>query len=357
MKKGIILSILFAVFGVFVFGQSIDGFEYKIDRRGMVITGYTGGATRVKIPEKINGRPVTAIGYKAFAFDHLESVSIPDSVKYIATGAFYDNQLTSIILPASLVSIGDIAFSYNRISSVIIPDSVVKIGANAFSKNSLTNIRLPENADIQSNSFYVSVFDKYLKSGKHASNFSITIVLSNLYKIAILDASTAEILAYYGDEDKLVLPEKINGIPVVDIGCGVFSNCLLTSVVIPNSVEIIGDDSFPNNKLTHVVIPNSVRFIGNGAFIHNQISDITLPDFLAFIGNAAFTSNNLTEVTLPDSLVSIGFAAFSSNKLSNVTIPDSVKSIGDQAFDPDVKMESRHFSVSMRQSHNSYQYH
>jgi len=355
MKRKFFLSILLmAALGVLVFGQSTDGFEYKIDSRGMVISAYTGTDTQLSIPGKINGTPVVAIGYQAFAFKRLTGVSIPDSVKYIDTGAFYGNQLTKLILPTALVSIGDIAFSLNRISSIVIPDSVTTIGADAFSKNRLTSISLPDGVNILPDSFYVSVFEKYAEGKKKKATFSISIIFSGQYEIAILDNSVAEIVGYYGDEEDLVIPGEINGMPVVGIGDKVFSNHRLTNVVIPNSVQIIGDDAFVNNKLVKVIIPNSVKLIGNGAFINNQISAITLPDFLVSIGNAAFTSNNLTEVTLPNSLVSIGFAAFSANKLSDVDIPDSVKSIGEYAFDSNVKVKNTHLFIPAGNLHSTY---
>ncbi|MCL2835043.1 MAG: leucine-rich repeat domain-containing protein [Treponema sp.] len=357
MKKKILLSLFIIASGVLVFGKTTDNFEYKTDKRGMVITAYKGSDTRIIIPEKINGKPVAAIGYQAFAFDNLESVSIPDSVKYIDGGAFFSNQLKEINLPASLVSIGDIAFSHNKISTIAIPDSVTTIGSNAFSGNQLTSISLPAKVTMGYESFYAPVFDEYYQNDRKKSIFSIVIVLYNKYKIAIIDNSAAEILAYCGNEEQLVLPGEINGIPVVDIGDGAFSSCFLTSVVIPNSVERIGDNAFPDNELTEVVIPDSVRFIGNGAFFHNKISNITLSDHLVSIGNAAFTSNKLTDVTLPESLVSIGFAAFSSNDLGNVTIPNFVRSIGEMAFDRTVRVKSPHFSVSPGASQNSYSYH
>jgi len=339
---------------MFAFGQSMDGFSYKVDNRGMVITAYSGSDSNVIIPPLINGSPVIAIGYQAFALKHLSTVSIPDTVKYIDTSAFYGNRLTKLTLPSSLVSIGDIAFALNRISNIVIPDSVTTIGSDAFSRNRLTSISLPGGVNIQPDTFYVSLFEKYTESNRKKSVFSITIIFSGQYKIGILDNSVAEILGYYGNEEDLVIPKEINGIPVVGIGEKVFSDHRLTNVVIPDSVQIIGDDAFINNKLAKLIIPDSVRFIGNGAFINNQLSNITLPHLLVSIGNAAFTSNKLKEVTLPDSLVSIGFAAFSANQLSTVDIPDSVRSIGEYAFDSNVNVKNAHLYIPAGNLHSAY---
>ena len=65
----------------------------------------------------------------------------------------------------------------------------------------------------------------------------------------------------------VVIPETINGNAVITIGSFAFSNCELTSVVIPNSVTTIGFRAFYGNQLTNVTIGTGVAAIGSGAFI------------------------------------------------------------------------------------------
>jgi len=47
-------------------GIDADGFHYKVNRKTIIITGYEGNESSVTIPNKTNGRPVTAIGNGAF---------------------------------------------------------------------------------------------------------------------------------------------------------------------------------------------------------------------------------------------------------------------------------------------------
>ncbi|MCL2319754.1 MAG: leucine-rich repeat domain-containing protein [Treponema sp.] len=342
-----ILIILFTG-GNFVFAQNVNEFEYKKENKGLTITGYKGSDKKVVIPETINGVPVTRIGYQAFAYNQLTNVSIPNSVKEIDTGAFYQNQLASVTLPDSLTAIGDIAFGFNKITEIVVPDSVKTIGTDVFYENPLTGVTLPANAGIEPNSFYLILYDTYTRSGSKNSIFSIATIISGDYEIAILNNSVVEILGYRGNDKEPVIPEKINGLPVISIGKRAFSHMNLTNVVIPSSVQIIGENAFTDNYLRRLVLPNSVRIIGDGAFINNQISSITLPDFLVSIGNAAFTANKLTDVKLPPSLVSIGFGAFSVNKLTQIVVPDSVKSIGEEAFDRNVKIQRGHNLASLK---------
>ena len=74
-----------------------------------------------------------------------------------------------------------------------------------------------------------------------------------------------------------VVPEKIDGRPVVKIGQGAFANWgFLKLVALPSSVKEIGWQAFANcNALKSVEIPASVREIGDEAFA-DCASDLTL---------------------------------------------------------------------------------
>ena len=76
-------------------------FQYT-ERGGITITGYTGSTKNVKIPEKINGSPVTSIGAGAFSGKQLNRITIPNSVTSIGREAFSGNWLTRITIGANL---------------------------------------------------------------------------------------------------------------------------------------------------------------------------------------------------------------------------------------------------------------
>ena len=121
----------------------------EIQEDGTVkITKYCGNDTSFVIPAEIDGKPVTSIGYRAFADSTLlTSITIPDSVKYIEMGAFARcTSLTDIVLPASLITIDTEAFrGCTMLTSVTIPDGVTDIGSYAFAScSALTKISLPD---------------------------------------------------------------------------------------------------------------------------------------------------------------------------------------------------------------------
>jgi len=123
-----------------------------------------------------------------------------------------------------------------------------------------------------------------------------------------------------GEGGKLVIPGKINGMPVTVIGRGAFvDNKTLVSVTIPDSVIEIEDGSWQSST---------------GAFYGSSISSVKLSKNLKKIGDCAFLfCQNLTSINIPNSVTEIGARAFQGcTNLSSVTIPASITKIGSSAF-------------------------
>ena len=146
------------------------------------------------------------------------------------------------------------------------------------------------------------------------------------------DNVSASINRYLCTEDKIIIPEKVNGMNIISIGNGAFSGKQLTIVTIPYGVTSIGIGAFASNQLTSVEIPNSVTSIGGSAFVGNKLTSVTIEEGVTSIGSGAFSNNQLTSVEIPNSVTSIGSGAFYGNQLKSVTIPSSVTSIGTGAF-------------------------
>jgi len=69
------------------------------DGTAVKITGFNGGTTDVRIPPRLEGLPVTAIGPSAFARRQLTSVRLPDTVTHIGVTAFWNNHLGEVRIP------------------------------------------------------------------------------------------------------------------------------------------------------------------------------------------------------------------------------------------------------------------
>ena len=154
MKKlWILASLICLLFAVPVFANKEETFtsgdyEYSLLEDGTVeITGYTGAATELEVPQEIDGIQVTVLEDGAFNRTGLTSVVIPESISKIGTAAFYGcASLTNIEIPESVTEIGERAFTRcSSLSSIDIPESVIEIGYGTFFEcSSLTGINIPE---------------------------------------------------------------------------------------------------------------------------------------------------------------------------------------------------------------------
>lgn len=134
---------------------------------------------------------------------------------------------------------------------------------------------------------------------------------------------------------EVVIPAKLNGKPVTEIGLEAFRGSFgATSIIIPRGVTKIGERAFQScHDLTSVTIPDSVTEIGDLAFCDCfDLADVTIPRSVTKIGMSAFQSCAMTSVIIPDSVTEIGGGAFQYSNLHKVTIPGSVAKIESGTF-------------------------
>ena len=119
----------------------------------------------------------------------------------------------------------------------------------------------------------------------------------------------------------IVIPGEIHGLPVTKIGTteeNTYPNNnkeqyeVITSVVVPDSVKIIGNGMFKDLKnLKTVKLGSGVEYIGQRAFANSGITQIALPKGLKKIDSAMFMNcKSLTSVDLPSTLTEIGEFVF-----------------------------------------------
>ncbi|MBR6027853.1 MAG: leucine-rich repeat domain-containing protein [Clostridia bacterium] len=126
-----------------------EDFSYQIRDGGVTILSYNRYFDRVDIPSELDGYPVVAIGYDAFAgHDNLLHVTIPDTVTSIGSRAFQGCiWLPEIHLPAGLTELGISVFqSCESLTELSIPEGVTIIPDRTFKWCSgLKAIHLPGN--------------------------------------------------------------------------------------------------------------------------------------------------------------------------------------------------------------------
>ena len=257
-----------------VFGRGVDikAPGERIDATGKWTYGPSGdGATIItyagerpngdmRIPDEVDGRPVTGIGGLAFSqCDEITSVTMPDSVTAIGDSAFmWCRNLARVTLSGNLATIGNGAFSYsNKLADVVIPDSVTSIGDNPFADcDALALLRVSPG-----NPAYAVVEGALFDTRKKALIFYPPL---HTGEYAIPDGT-------------------------LRIGYQAFTGCDgLTGVIIPDSVISIGDYAFAGCRFTSVVIPDGVTSLGDSVFRScRYLTSVTIPASVVSI-SAAF---------------------------------------------------------------------
>lgn len=108
----------------------------------------------------------------------------------------------------------------------------------------------------------------------------------------------------------------------------------LKNVVMPESVNLAGNDVFKNCLIENATIPVCLSYQLGNASRTSLVTVTMLKGNATEIKNSAFYNcASLTSVTIPDSVTSIRTSVFEGcSSLTSVTIPDSVTSIGQAAF-------------------------
>mgnify|MGYP001047780975 FL=1 len=132
--------------------ESIENFEYEILDGKATVTKYTGTSVNVEIPDKIDGMPVTKIGFYSFEAKYgIESVTLPETVEFICEGAFMDcASMKTINIPEAVTGIERSAFAAcTSLESLVIPQNTNFIQMEAFTAcDSMTSLTI-NNPDLE----------------------------------------------------------------------------------------------------------------------------------------------------------------------------------------------------------------
>ena len=172
-----------------------------------------------------------------------------------------------------------------------------------------------------------------------------------------------------GDETVVVIPSEYEGLPVVAIrrqyGTGAFARSAMTSVVIPDSITEIGNNSFYNcTQLTSVQIGSgsALASIGRNAFSGcRTLAEMYIPASVTSIGDSAFNNCGAVNFTVAD-----GNAAYRSEnghlieRATNTllragqsgVIPEGVQIVADRAFSRSVSVTELYIPSSVTEIGN-----
>ncbi len=350
--------------------------------------------------EKINFHPdsnILTFGYRCFYNAAIKELTVPQTVvnfdfyafamcreltavrfaegsqlKGIYEGAFYNcTKLQDIVLPDSIVEISDYAF-YGCVGLKKLPISETStlrgIYSYAFAYTAFEELTLPDTLyDIGNYAFYGAKLKSLCIPSQNPDDLLIGLgILQNCQQIETL--SLPFIGAYTGDTqntwlgylfgaggyggNNLYTPASLHTVILQEgattIGRYAFYQLEhLQSLVLPNSLTAICEDSFTGTKVRYQLpvpvtyyrwrYPNNFvvsewigsSMVGDGVFGHYPIGE-------GIVGIEKDTFHNckeLTGVTLPDSLTTINDDAFvNCGLLTSITLPKNLTHIGQGAF-------------------------
>lgn len=130
-------------------------------------------------------------------------------------------------------------------------------------------------------------------------------------------SKSVRITGYHGTDAEIVLPSKIGGLPVNEIGGRAFANSAIESVEIPDSIRKIGAEAFIESGVKRVTFGEGVRDIPERTFYNcGNLRTAALPTTLRSIGREAFFAcAAFSYISLPRSLCSIGEKCFAKSDL------------------------------------------
>ncbi len=285
------------------FGNGYYYADVTIDGASLDVATYTGGFAYSSI-ESLSIRNMVTIPESFFkGADFNETiVTIPKEVKYIRNHAFENvTGLGGIVFEGGSVleSIGERAFKKSGLTSISLPSSLKKIGGEAFALNDLKEIIIPENVS-------------YLGTGTFDNNKNLAKVDYRTNKMPVSEAESGS--CFTGCRiSQLIIKEGITIIPKHIFWMADFYQC---DIVIPKSVQIIGEGAFyeaTGIKSITFEEGSCLKRIEATAFKGINLQEIILPATLEYIGEEAFKNNGLSEIVLPISLKTLDSYAFDNN--------------------------------------------
>lgn len=327
-------------------GLRVGKYSYTVEdgKATLVDYNYVGltDETEAVVPREIDGYPVVAIERGVFEGHYrLKSIEIHENVLSIAEKAFDGCSSLEYIKCAASTAAEEYANAHGI--------AVKYIERLSSSDDEVTK----ETVEIAPTPV---VWDDVTFENEYTSGD---------YRVGVADGKIM-ILDYYGSDSDIVVPDTIDGYPVLALGKEAFYyHKFITTVTLPEGLEYIGESAFANcynvgslnipNSVTHigqmafycceslksVVIPSSVKVVGSHAFkLCYGVESLVISNGVEVIGDNAFANmNKLTSVEIPESVKSIGEYAFATSGYSEIHIPKNVSEIGIMVFFECSKLE------------------
>lgn len=249
-------------------------------------------------------------GHAFYQCESLSQISFPETVDVVGRSAFEGCPISNVALNCS--QIGEKAFSgCYEMQSITFSDNLQTIAFEAFSNSSVQKISLPDNAELQDGALAgvnTTAFEVSDENDKYAVKDGV-----------LFSKDMKSLIAYPCRDDS--------------------ENSVYT---VPDGVEVIAPHAFDTAwSLTEIILPGTVEDIGEYAFYQSGLKKIKLPDSVKPIKEGTFTYCQSLESVDLGKAEEIKSHAFQNCGEFTLTLPDTVTSIEPLAFaNSDIKLEA-----------------
>ncbi len=372
-------------------GSSTSSLTYTEYTDGTVaVTAFEGTDTNIVVSATAGGKPVTAIG-TVFKGTAIKSISLPDTVKYLAPSAFEGCESLNKITAKGVVTIGakaldntkwllskpsDELLYFNNVfiglkyaektavdfDAVEFPSATTSAQAGAFSALTATKtLTLPATMYLEGREFdgFSSIEQFVISSGKGNQKY-----WKNSPTGELLSADGSVLYKYPegNTSTTFTIPSSVKVIEKY-----AFKNAQLETITMSCTADLVKDYAFSNcYNLTSITYSGATRGfkecggyildgsrsleqfetpailvkLGDNALVNSGVKTVKFRATTtfteigknAFKGLKEFEGNSNGQLTLPDSLEKIGTSAFSNTAVTDVTLGASTKRLGAMAF-------------------------
>ena len=246
----------------------------------------------------------------------------------VINGALYDKDVTKLF--AYPITLGN---------TFVVPNTVVDIGALMLPIYSNVEFVFPED-----HPYFVTVdgvtYDK---------DMTMVLFCSKSKEGSYTMPDTVTDIAEGAFEGCDQLTEVIVSANVTEIVYCTFASCAsLEKVDLPNGLVSIDERAFEGTSaLEEIELPETLKYIGVLAFANSGLTSLTVPDSVDIIDSSAFRDTNIATLDLGNGIAEIYESAFANTPVTSVTLPDSLKWLGSGAFYHCTQLKAVSFSNNL----------
>ncbi len=217
------------------------------------------------------------------------------------------------------------------VGSLYVVNDPFEYGTEVFGYNRKADISITCPSDTVGTKYYRVVVTNYEPGG---ASFTCE---SNVVTVTTLPAANREDLfeidengrltAYHGFEDEVVIPQSIQGIAVTAIASYFAAAVNMPRVVLPEGVITIENYAFREaHGLREIVLPSTLQYIGIGAFQRCGLTSLTIPESVQVIQKDAFryAFTDTAEVTVNAEDVIVVKGAFHMAEMQKIVFNSTV---------------------------------